>query len=88
MLFFLYCGTFRLEKISFYLTKKYVIYSKITQIDIDAEILKRFEQRATPLPWDYLARRKKLLTIDVYHGSVDSPHECLLNTDVVVCVEL
>ncbi|XP_055311458.1 small RNA 2'-O-methyltransferase [Sitodiplosis mosellana] len=60
----------------------------ILQIDIDDELLKRFEQRAAPLTWEYLSRRKLPLITDVYHGSVDSPHECLLDSDVVICVEL
>lgn len=65
-----------------------VFYSLLKQIDIDSELLKRFEQRAAPLAWDYLSRREKPLIIDAYYGSVDSPHECLLNSDVVVAVEL
>ncbi|XP_031639577.1 small RNA 2'-O-methyltransferase [Contarinia nasturtii] len=60
----------------------------ILQIDIDEELLKRFEDRASPLAWDYLSRRKYPLVIDVYRGSVDSPHESLHSTDVVVCIEI
>lgn len=50
--------------------------------------MKRFEQRAAPLAWDYLSLRPKELVVEAYHGSVDSPNECLLNADAVVCVEL
>lgn len=61
---------------------------KLSQIDIDEETLRRFQDRAAPIAWDYLTRRKIPLTVDVYHGSIDSPHECLESTDVVVCVEV
>lgn len=44
--------------------------------------------KAKPLNADYLCRRTRPLCIEGFHGSVDSPHACLQNTDAVVCVEL
>lgn len=50
--------------------------------------MKRFQEKAAPLTWEYLDARKTPLKIVGYKGSVDSPHECLTDTDAVVCVEL
>lgn len=58
------------------------------QIDIDDNLMEQCKAKAAPLAADYLSRRKQPLRIEGYHGSVDSPHECLRNTDAVICVEL
>lgn len=50
--------------------------------------MERFQAKAAPLNSDYLCRRSTPLRIEGYHGSVDTPHDCLHNTDAVVCVEL
>lgn len=48
----------------------------------------RYKEKASPLIFDYVVRRAHPLCIEGYHGSVDTAHECLENTDAVVCVEL
>lgn len=37
---------------------------------------------------DWIKNRSSPLKVDVYKGSVAVKHECLLNTDAVVCIEL
>lgn len=58
------------------------------QVDIDEELLLRNLARAEPLIVDYLKPRQKELIIDVYRGSIDSMHDCLLDTDVVIGIEM
>lgn len=60
----------------------------IFQVDIDEDLLVRNLFKAEPLISDYLRERQKKLLVDVYCGSIDTENECLLNTDVVIGIEM
>lgn len=57
-------------------------------MDIDESLLVRNIYKAEPLICDYLRPRENQLQVDVYCGSIDGQNDCLLNTDVVVGIEM
>lgn len=57
-------------------------------MDIDEDILRRNSGRAEPMLCDYLKRRPEPLIIEVYRGSIDTMHDCLLQTDIVIGIEM
>lgn len=63
-------------------------YSNIFQVDIDENLLARNTYKAEPLICDYLRQRENKLQVDVYCGSIDTQNDCLLNTDVVIGIEM
>ncbi|KAG4078848.1 hypothetical protein HA402_007398 [Bradysia odoriphaga] len=60
----------------------------ILQVDIDENLLVRNSFKARPLICDYLRQRETQLQVDVYCGSIDTQNDCLLNTDVVIGIEI
>jgi hypothetical protein len=67
-------------------TNKLFVFS--FQIDIDDELLKQYGPRTKPLTVDYLKRRPRPLKIDIYKGDISIEHECLLNSDAIVGIEV
>ncbi|EAT38043.1 AAEL010029-PA, partial [Aedes aegypti] len=57
-------------------------------VDIDEELLNKWQHSVRPLFVDYIQRRPTPLTVEVWRGSISSAHECLKDTDVVVGIEI
>jgi hypothetical protein len=61
---------------------------EILCIDVDKELLKRYQGRAKPLISEYLCSRNTPLLIEVCEGSVTHNDRKLEKTDAVICIEL
>ncbi|XP_062550163.1 uncharacterized protein LOC134214901 [Armigeres subalbatus] len=61
---------------------------QILQVDIDEELLNKWQHSVRPLFVDFIQRRAKPFSVEVWRGSISSPHECLKDTDVVVGIEI
>lgn len=61
---------------------------EILCVDVDKELLERYERRAKPLIAEYLGSRNTPLLIEVCEGSVTHNDRKLENTDAVICIEL
>ncbi|ALC41806.1 Hen1 [Drosophila busckii] len=57
-------------------------------VDIDEALLTTHLSRTDPLVSDYMRQRESPLHVDVFHGSVADSSAELLNTDVVIALEL
>ncbi|XP_053674510.1 uncharacterized protein LOC128724813 [Anopheles nili] len=60
----------------------------ILEVDIDDDILQKCRHLVRPLLADYLAPSTKSLSVEVWRGNIAEPHECLLDTDVVIGIEI
>ncbi|XP_075168254.1 hen1 methyltransferase [Haematobia irritans] len=60
----------------------------ILEVDIDADLLKIYQQRAVPLISDYLQKRENPLRVEVLQGSITDAVEQLYNVDVIIALEL
>nr|XP_019536736.2 uncharacterized protein LOC109407983 [Aedes albopictus] len=72
----------------FTLLKTLPSVEQILQVDIDEELLNKWQHSVRPLFVDFIQRRSNPLSVEVWRGSISSAHECLKDTDVVVGIEI
>lgn len=61
---------------------------EILEVDIDVNLLEDNKFKVHPLNSDYFIRRPEPLTVKICVGSISDPDPILLNTDVVIAVEM
>ncbi|XP_065082183.1 uncharacterized protein Hen1 [Ochlerotatus camptorhynchus] len=61
---------------------------EILLVDIDEELLCKWQHSVRPLFVDFIQRRPNKFTVEVWRGSISGAHECLKGTDVVVGIEI
>ncbi|CAH0393623.1 unnamed protein product [Bemisia tabaci] len=61
---------------------------KVLCIDVDEEMLQRYHRRAKPLNYNHLCPREAPFSVDILAGSIAECDPNLLDTDVVICIEL
>ncbi|XP_053690373.1 uncharacterized protein LOC128738914 [Sabethes cyaneus] len=61
---------------------------QILQVDIDEELLTKWNHSVRPLFMEYIQRRLTELSVEVWRGSISAFHECLKDTDVVIGIEI
>lgn len=57
-------------------------------LDIDADVMQEKMYRLSPLPGDYLQPRDRPLKVALYQGSVTEKDPCMLEFDLVTCIEV
>ncbi|KAF2878686.1 hypothetical protein ILUMI_27494 [Ignelater luminosus] len=72
----------------FYFIKRLCRIEEIVMVDIDETLLKENLFKIRPLTIDYLDRRTQPLVIHVLTGSISNPDSRLIDTDVVVGIEV
>lgn len=72
----------------FFTLLKTLDVEQILQIDIDEELLTKSLYNVRPLFVDFIQRRAKNFSVEVWRGSIASPHDCLKDTDVVIGIEI
>jgi small RNA 2'-O-methyltransferase len=61
---------------------------KMDLIDIDGDLLEEYKGRVDPLIAEYLSKREKKLTVNVWQGSISTPNPNLSEVDAVIAIEL
>ncbi|KAL3279100.1 hypothetical protein HHI36_016614 [Cryptolaemus montrouzieri] len=72
----------------FIFIKNLIGIEEINFVDIDEQLLKDNLFRVRPLTCEYLRRRPEPLTINVFAGSIIDPDRRILDSDVVIGIEI
>lgn len=61
---------------------------EIIEVDIDGDLLQDNMYKVWPLNADYLKKRPEPLRVNICLGSLSDPDPVLLNTDIVIAIEM
>uniref|UniRef100_A0A336MDH8 Small RNA 2'-O-methyltransferase n=1 Tax=Culicoides sonorensis TaxID=179676 RepID=A0A336MDH8_CULSO len=81
---------FGCSELKFFNTIRYNLpgIEHVLEIDIDEAVLKQHAHSVKPMITEFIKQRPAPLKVQVYKGSIATKHECLLNTDALIAIEL
>lgn len=62
--------------------------TRLDFVDIDGELVNRFQSRVDPLLCDHLKKRETELEVNVWNGNVAIPNPNFRDVDAVIAIEL